>query len=542
MPDPIDPQTAQTAYAEALKRIEKARKTDATELSLYDLPLTELPPEIGSCTALETLKLAHEWNLSESNCRLQTLPVEIGQLTKLMELYLRQNSLSTLPAEIGQLTKLKRLDLSQNNLSVLPAEIGHLTNLISLYLWQNRLRQLPAEIGHLTNLRWLDLRENRLSQLPVEISHLNNLTSLNLGRNPGLPIPSELLQRGAYNPQIFLDFWQEYISQQTHPLYEVKMILVGEGSVGKTSLVRRLTVDEFDHAEAQTKGINIETWPVEVAASKGQGTAQSAAHQVETHIWDFGGQEIMHATHQFFLTDRSLYLLVLDARQGERESRVEYWLSLIESFAGESPIIIVLNKCDQHFLDLNRRGLLKKYPNIAGFVQTSAATGKGLAELKQTISQTIAAMPHVDTPFPLTWFNVKERLAEMAKSHNYLGYGAYKRICQEEEVVEDSKQRTLIRFLHDLGIVLNFQDDARVRDTSILNPEWVTEGVYHLLNQEALARQGGVLPISQLPDLLDGERYPLERQGFILQMMEKFELAYPFDGGDRYLIPDLLPV
>ncbi len=34
----------------------------------------------------------------------------------------------------------------------------------------------------------------------------------------------------------------------------------------------------------------------------------------------------MHATHQFFLTKRSLYLLVLDARLGQDENRVEYWL------------------------------------------------------------------------------------------------------------------------------------------------------------------------------------------------------------------------
>lgn len=49
-------------------------------------------------------------------------------------------------------------------------------------------------------------------------------------------------------------------------------------------------------------------WPIRL---KGE-------EDVRLHVWDFGGQEIMHATHQFFLTERSLYLLVLSGRQGVR--------------------------------------------------------------------------------------------------------------------------------------------------------------------------------------------------------------------------------
>ena len=182
MPDPIDPQTAQDAYAEALKRIEEARKTDARELSLYDLPLTELSPEIGSCTALETLKLAHEWDPSKSKCRLQTLPAAIGQLSKLTRLDLRENSLSDLPAEIGQLSKLTRLDFSQNSLSVLPAEIGQLSQLTRLDLSQNSLSALPAEIGQLSKLTRLDLRQNSPSALPPEIGPLPDVAVLSLSQ------------------------------------------------------------------------------------------------------------------------------------------------------------------------------------------------------------------------------------------------------------------------------------------------------------------------------------------------------------------------
>ena len=57
------------------------------------------------------------------------------------------------------------------------------------------------------------------------------------------------------------------------------------------------------------------------------------------NIWDFGGQEIMHSTHQFFFTKRTVYILVVNARQNENKDKTEKWLKRIESFGGDSPVI-----------------------------------------------------------------------------------------------------------------------------------------------------------------------------------------------------------
>ena len=85
------------------------------------------------------------------------------------------------------------------------------------------------------------------------------------------------------------------------------------------------------------------------------------------NIWDFGGQEIYHSTHQFFLTKRSLYVLVWDARAEEEYGRIDYWLRTIESFAEDSPIIIAINKCDEKVTWINRIDLKdykERYPQI----------------------------------------------------------------------------------------------------------------------------------------------------------------------------------
>ena len=48
----------------------------------------------------------------------------------------------------------------------------------------------------------------------------------------------------------------------------------------------------------------------------------------QVNIWDFGGQEIYHATHQFFLTRRSVYILVCDDRKEDTD--FFYWLQVVE--------------------------------------------------------------------------------------------------------------------------------------------------------------------------------------------------------------------
>jgi internalin A len=101
----------------------------------------------------------------------------------------------------------------------------------------------------------------------------------------------------------------------------------------------------------------------------------------------------------------------------------------------------------------------------------------------------------------------------------------------------------LARFLHDLGIALNYSDDPRLRDTHVLNPRWVTEGVYTLLRagQKNKNKRGGVLDKEDLGAMLKAKDYPASRHDFLLQLMEKFQLCFELkqDPG-RYLVPELL--
>ena len=248
------------------------------------------------------------------------------------------------------------------------------------------------------------------------------------------------------------------------PLNEGKLIVVGRGEVGKTSLVRRLVDNEFYGDESKTQGIRISSWVLPCDADT-----------LRLNIWDFGGQEIMHATHQFFLTERSLYLLVLNGREGAEDVDAEYWLKHIESFGGESPVIVVKNKISQHPFDLNYRGLRARYPQIRGFVKTDCRDPIGIPELHKLVESVVGGMAEVRMQFPADWFRVKERLETM--SDDYLGHQGFVELCTEEGIDDGSDRDALGFVLHCLGIALNYRDDSRLRETSVLKPEWVTHGI-----------------------------------------------------------------
>ena len=392
------------------------------------------------------------------------------------------------------------------------------------------------------NLEFLNISESFIERLPVEIKNLKKLKHLDL-RGTLLPIPIEILDK-VDQPQIILSYYFSLYDQRRKPLNEIKLLFVGQGSVGKTSLVQQILHGMFDQNQTKTEGISINQWLLEDRQSTidhRESSIVNGQSTIKLNIWDFGGQEIMHATHQFFLTKRSLYLLVLDARLTQEENRVEYWLKIIQSFGGESPVLIVGNKTDQHPLDIDRTGLQKKYPNIVGILETSAATGAGIEALKAEIAAQVDTLPHVRDLLPETWFTVKSKLEELGRDKNFITQDEYLELCGANDVADETSQHTLIGFLHDLGVVLHFQDDPRLEALGILNPQWVTNGVYKILNSHELFQNQGTLTLPILNKTLNSPEYPSNKRLFIVDMMKKFELCYDIEPDKSFLIPDLLP-
>ena len=360
---------------------------------------------------------------------------------------------------------------------------------------------------------------------------MSKLKKLDLRGNP-LPISPEIL--GSSNEVGSVEDIFNYLrllnSGEVQPLNEAKLLLIGQGSVGKTSLMERLIRDQYDKNQAQTDGLNVETWNVEVNSK-----------DIRLNVWDFGGQEIYHATHQFFLTKRSLYLLVCNCRTSEEENRIEYWLKLIESFGGKSPVIIVGNKKDEQPLDINRKALREKYPNIQAIIETSCSKNEEIDELRAAIINQVGNLKDVYDLLPLSWFEVKQQLESMPE--DFITYNRYLNICHDNKISEEQNQEQLIDLLHRLGLVLNFRDHPILKDTNVLKPDWVTEGIYALLSDETLKiKTKGIFTPDDLTRILDPERYPTKRHTYLIELMREFELGFALNcHPPQFLIAGLLP-
>ncbi len=503
--------------------------TNLQSLDLRSNKLSSLPAEIVQLTNLQSLNLTFN--------QLCSFPGEIVQLTNLQTLDLSGNQLSSLPAEFGQLTNLLLLHLSGNQLSSLPAEFGQLTNLLLLYLSGNQLSSLPAEFGQLTNLQTLDLSSNQLSILPETIKRLTKLEKLDLRRNP-LPIPPEIL--GSKNTwkdlgdvSEILDFYfRVQDPSETEPLYEAKLLIVGEGEAGKTSLAKKIEDENYQLKgdEKSTEGIDVIQWKFPLPNGK----------EFCVNIWDFGGQEIYHQTHQFFLSKRSFYVLVADNRR--ENPNFYWWLKVVELLSDNSPVLIIKNEKKDRQCEVNERQLRGEFLNLKEVLVTNLDTNRGLAEIKKNIQNYISNLDHVGDASPLPTIWVRVRAALDNDSRNYISREEYYQLCRINNLTDSKDMLRLSSFLHDLGVCLHFQDDSTLKHCIILKPEWATTAVYKVLDNKTVIKNLGCFTQEQLADIWKDSEYS-DMQDELLQLMMRFKLCYPIpnDSG-KYISPQLLDI
>lgn len=511
------------------------------ELDLSGLGLDNIPGGVRTLPWLRRLVLQRN--------RLQDLPEWIGELGSLQSLDLGQNPLKRLPKSLRRLRALTQLSLEgckqlpDNAFVSLPAglselslahmdlvrvsdSIGEMRGLQTLHLHGNHLEAVPDWIGALSGLEYLNLEENRLTALPESLRHLPSLSYLRLGESSGLTIPAEIAESNDAR-RILGYYFRLTMSEARTPLNEFKLILVGRGGVGKTSLVHRMAKNSYREF-ARTPGISVTKWSLKI-----DGDA------VRAHIWDFGGQEIMHGTHRFFMTARALYLVLVSGREGTEDRDAEYWLSLVRSFAGDPPIIVLLHKWDDYRFELNRQLLREKYGKNLVFVETDSSTGYGIPALRQHVCSLASKLPGIHAPWPAEWWTVKHELPGQRKS--WLSFDDFRSFCRTRKVTDSKDQDELAECLHDLGLMLSYRKDDTLRDFGVLNPQWVTEGIYAMLNSLALRDAGGRFTVESFGEVLSANAYPEQLHPYLLALMRKFQLCHPLDDRlERHLIPELL--
>ncbi len=486
--------------------------------------------------------LANLVNLSELNLRGNQLSdiSPLANLVNLSELDLRGNQISNI-SPLANLVNLTLLNLGENQLSDI-SPLANLVNLILLFLSINQLSDISL-LANLVNLSVLNLRRNQLSDIPeifvkqikldYSFDYLND--NICIGENPLLP---EINQAIKSNGREGLLAYYDNLKKGKKPFNEAKLIFLGEPDAGKTSLMRYLLNKPFDNNKSVTRGVNLERWKIKE-------TLKNKEENYRINFWDFGGQEIQQSIHQFFLTEGTLYIIVLDAI---KDGQPDKYLSYLNNYAPNSPFIIVLNKIKAHpSAKITTNLLSEDYANrLKGIFRVSikaASHGEKpfveeMEALEKSVRSSLMELPYIHQEVPKSYFDVKQNLEEKyAKKVPYLSNDTYLQICKENNVVANTEDE-LLKYLNLLGTV-RFFDRPNLRNLQILNPEWLTDGIYRIITHDRTAQYLGKIKKNDLRYILQPEsaeqyRYDVSHYDYIIEMMEQFKVAY-FDRNQEIL-------
>jgi internalin A len=426
----------------------------------------------------------------------------------------------------------------KNQISVIPDEIRNLKCLTRLNLENNQIEKISEEISTLGKLKYLNLHNNNLKDLSEKIANMNGLLELIISDNPFEMLPPEIIARGIDSVR---NFFKELKEQDF--IYEVKLIIVGEGRVGKTCLSRALIEENFIlEDEASTEGININRWVIPF--NEIQKINPKIERDFQINIWDFGGQEIYHSTHQFFLTKRSIYLLVTESRKEDSHDDFFYWLNIIKLLGDKSPVLMVLNKCDQPTKELPIKEYQASFKNILSFEKISLKMDfkDSFEKFKKNLIEFASSLPHIGNPLPKVWVDIRRDIEDLKLSgRDYISKNEYIEICKTHYRREDSALY-ISEYFHDLGVVMHFQDDMDLRDIVILNHEWITKGVYKVLDDRQVIEKKGRFTKDDILRIWSNKEHKDQvKELLCLMKNNKFDLCFEIAGGE-YLVPRLLPV
>ena len=443
------------------------------------------------------------------------------------------------------------LDLSNNYLTDV-CSLKDLISLTTLNLNNNQLAIVEC-LKDLTNLISLDLGKNNLKSLRF-LKELPNLTSLKIYENPNLTNTIKVnLPENKYHSFYFplndyeinqIKNYYKQLEEGEAYIYEARVLVVGEPKAGKTTLTQKVKDNKKWNAEmkgkelSQTVGVVIDTLPFSYH--------KDSSKQITAHLWDFGGQEIQYVLHQYFFTERSLYVLLADGRK--ELPNFNYWFEIIATLGRNCPVLVVLNENGgKPVKTFNINEYRDQFGNYLESIEERSVNfyddsdGK-FDKLKAEIEHKTSNLRHIGSPLPKTWVDVRKELEKLKAEKSYIEKDEFLKVCEKCNLTNKDYIAQVIDYLHDLGIALNYKNDSNLSNKFILQPNWVIDALYIVLQDNKIEMDCGMFEVSYVDSLWEKEGYSPTDCDILLGLMQKgkFEIAYKLKE-NKFIVPILLP-
>ncbi len=492
---------------------------------------------------------------------LHTFYIRSNQIQKLENL---PHSLHTFDISSNQIQKLENLPHSLHTFDIRSNQIQKLENLPhslhTFYISSNQIQKLE-NLPH--SLHTFDIRSNQIQKLEnlphslhtfdISSNQIKDLLPIKFFVEKGIPVlwdwlvsnaicvqnnplenpPEEVIGKGK---QAILDYFQQLEEEQGAKdyLFEAKLLIIGEGGAGKTTFARRIQnpLATMPTTDESTHGIHIDQWKFPIPA----GTLEEQPDKESTffvNLWDFGGQEIYHATHQFFFSEKSLYVLLADTR--EQKTDFSYWLNTVEQLCGEDSLLfILLNKRAKHDWKIDEPGLRNRFGKLMRSVHTiDLSVSADIPALQSQIKACLHQLQGIGQPLIKSWVDIRKTLAEERAAH--IPLARFRAICADHGVTQDEYLENISQYFHRIGVFTHYIDEPALQDRIYLNSNQLVHRVYQVLDHEIVVENRGRINHTQLKKVLG--RF---ETGKMIVLLEKFGLMYPATK-HQYIVPRHLP-
>ncbi|XP_030371278.1 leucine-rich repeat serine/threonine-protein kinase 1 isoform X2 [Scaptodrosophila lebanonensis] len=479
-------------------------------------------------------------------------------------------------------------------------------NLSMLDISNNCLKEIPTSLHELNSLSVLNISGNvQVTDLPPHLGLLTRLWNLNT-RGCLLQDPlKSMIDSKKYKTMDIIGYLKS-IYEDAQPYARMKLMVVGVQGIGKSTLLDLLRQGVSAHksrasenhwakrmghtrstsrsqrnaassGNISTVGVDIGTWICEKRKK-----APGSHGPVMFRTWDFGGQKEYYATHQYFLSKRSLYLVLWNITDGNKGlAELLQWLGNIQARAPNSPVIIVGTHFDavgesfsaqqaealqqiirEKFIaipDAEKIGL----PRVIDSIEISCRTLHNIRLLANIIYDTAFMLrspgskePLLLQKIPASYIALEDIINVIACNLRDAGLDPvldaeqYKRLVTEEMRLHNYKSfrdaaelQQATMFLHDNGVILHY-DDATLRDYYFLDPQWLCDMLAHVVTVREINpfAPTGVMKLDDLQLLFRSvNAQGNSNRSYIVSLLNKFEVALTWDSR-TLLIPSLLPL
>jgi internalin A len=509
--------------------------TGLTSLDLSGNNLSDLST-LEKLTGLTSLRLSSN-NISDVS--------SLEKLTELTDLDLMINVISDV-APLGKLTNLDSLDLDGNKISDLTG-IEKLTKLIRLDLRNNRISD-TSDLKSLTNLQYLDIQYNYIEDASPLLTLIKNhlviggsspFHGLVLDNNPLENPPQVILKKGH---SAVLD-WFEQLEKGSAALFESKVMLLGQGGAGKTTLTNLLLDDHYEVEEGKEES----TLGISIHKNRVFSHTSNDDIKIKGHLWDFGGQDIQKMLHQFFITENCLYIIVHDKRK--ENTNFDYWFQIIDLLGPKSSVLVLENpkSMSSNNYDFPITKYRESFPGLSiksheiNLKEINQKNKAQWAAFLDDVSSELSELKIVNRVVPAKWSLVRDALNDTGKKH--ISKDEFYGLCRQPSIdLSETYSDLCLHYLAGLGELV-YYDENNLANRIYLDQNWLTKGLYYILSDPKIKERGGSFTRQQAYESWGQHDYNEDEKQMLLSLLlkAKFDICYSLNDSDTYITPILLP-